>query len=242
MSSGTSAPLVVDSLSKAYHKRPVLSSVSFRVEAGEALAIIGPNGAGKSTLLGCLSGDRVPDSGTIRVFGHDPFEESERVAALLGFVPELTFLYDELTIAETIRFMIEVRALDATAGWAEAERLLDLFGLTGALDVICRELSQGMGRKVAIILALLHRPGLLVLDEAFNGLDQASARALIGELDQRRRGGTAVLLSSHDHALLARWCDGGLLIDPGGWRALAGDGWDAWRDQQLRSRALDAAP
>lgn len=239
MTMGSVTPLLVESLSKAYHRRPVLTDVSFRVDAGEALAIIGPNGAGKSTLLGCLSGDRVPDRGTVRVLGYDPFEEPEQVAAGLGFVPEITFLYDELTVGETIRFMIEVRRLASAEGWAEAERLLELFGLTAAQDVICRELSQGMGRKVAIILALIHRPGLLVLDEVFNGLDQSSARALIDELDQRRLAGAAVLLSSHDHALLARWCDRGLLIGRDGWRELTGDAWGAWRDQQLRPRVLD---
>lgn len=221
--------LRVRSLSKAYRRRQILHDVSFQVGPGEALAIVGPNGAGKSTLLGCLTGDRVPDSGDIAICGHDPFSAPAAAAHCMGFVPEHPFLYGELTVAEVLRFVAEVRGTDRTHAAAEAARLLALFGLVGAESILCRELSQGMGRKVAITAALLHRPRLLVLDEVFNGLDSPSTHGLLEELAARRAQGAAVLLSSHDLALLAAWCDRGLLLAPETLSLLDGAAWETWR-------------
>lgn len=220
--------LEVDSLSKSYRRRAVLRNLSLRIEAGDALAVIGQNGAGKSTLLGCLTGERVPDSGTIRICGHDPFTDSVAAAACMGFVPEHPFLYGELTVLETIRFVAEARGLGREDGEDESQRLLSLLGLEGAEGTLCRELSQGMGRKVAIIVALLHRPTLLVLDEVFNGLDRPSTDRLLEELDHHRARGGGVLLSSHDLPLLARWCNRGLLLAPSGWTALEDERWEDW--------------
>jgi ABC-2 type transport system ATP-binding protein len=225
------APVLhVESLAKAYRRRPVLRGVALSVQAGESVAIAGPNGAGKSTFLGCITGERVPDSGQVRICGYDPYEDPSAAAECMGFVPEQPFLYGELTVAETLRFIVEIRRLPREAGLVEAERLLSLLDLVGAEGTLCRELSQGMGRKVAIVAALLHEPRLLVLDEVFNGLDLPSTERLLEELDARRSRGTAVLLSSHDLDLLARWCDRGLLLAPDGWSGLDGEGWEQWRE------------
>ncbi len=220
--------LKVESLTKAYRRRVILDAVSIDVRAGEAVAVIGPNGAGKSTFLGCLTGERLPDSGSVEVCGIDPFSDPAGVAGVMGFVPEHPFLYGELTVSETLRFISEAHRLDRESSLAEATRLLAAFGLQGAEGSFCRELSQGMGRKVAIVSVLLHRPRLFVLDEVFNGLDRTSSDRLIEELDRRRAEGAAILLSSHDLTLLAEWCDRGLLLAPDEWRGLTGDAWREW--------------
>ena len=227
---GDPPPLAVSGLRKAYRRKVVLDGVSFTVAPGEAVALLGPNGAGKSTLLGCLTGDRLPDRGEIRLCGADPFAEPARAAACMGWVPEQPFLYGELTVGEMLRFVAAARGLDAAASHAEAERLLALLGLAGAEGTLCRELSQGMGRKTAITAALLHRPRLILLDEALNGLDRPSAGRLLAELEARRAEGAAVLLSTHDLELAAEWCGRGLLL-PGGarWTPLEGAAWDEWR-------------
>lgn len=223
-------PLAVEGLRKAYRRGVVLDGVTFALQPGEAVALLGSNGAGKSTLLGCVTGDRLPDRGSVRLCGHDPFEDPTAAAGCIGFVPEQPFLYGELTVGEFLQFVAAARRMDAPAARAECARLLDLLGLTGAEGTLCRELSQGMGRKTAIIAALLHRPRALLLDEALNGLDRTSSEWLIGELDARRAGGAAVLLSSHDLDFVAAWCGRGLLLGPGGrWRVLEGEAWEAWR-------------
>jgi ABC-2 type transport system ATP-binding protein len=223
-------PLSVHALRKAYRRGPVLSDVTFHVAPGEAVGLLGANGAGKSTLLGCITGDRLPDSGQVRLCGHDPFEDPAAAAGCMGFVPEQPFLYGELTVAEFLEFVSAARGLPSQEARAEAERLLEMLGLAGAEGTLCRELSQGMGRKTAIAAALLHDPRMLLLDEALNGLDRTSAGRLVAELEARRARGVAVLLSSHDLDFVAGWCGRAVLLAPGAaWQVLEGDDWERWR-------------
>ncbi|HEX2091949.1 MAG TPA: ABC transporter ATP-binding protein, partial [Longimicrobiaceae bacterium] len=222
--------LEVRGLGKAYRGRAVLRDVGFALAPGEAVALLGSNGAGKSTLLGCLTGDRLPDRGEVRVCGADPFSDPRGAAGCMGFVPERPFLYEELTVAELLRFVAAARDLPGKEATAEADRLLALLGLRGAEDLLCRELSQGMGRKTALLAALLHRPRAILLDEALNGLDAPSVGRVVEELDRRRAEGAAVLLASHDLEFVADWCGRGILLAPGArWRPLEGTEWEAWR-------------
>jgi ABC-2 type transport system ATP-binding protein len=223
-------PLAVDRLRKAYRRGVVLDGLTFTLAPGEAVALLGANGAGKSTLLGCVTADRLPDGGAVRLCGHDPFEDPAAAAGCMGFVPEQPFLYGELTVAELLEFVAAARGLAPDGAAAETARLLELLGLAGAEGTLCRELSQGMGRKTAIAAALLHRPRMLLLDEALNGLDRTSAERLMAELDARRAEGAAVLLSSHDLEFVGRWCGRGVLLGTGGaWRLLEGEAWARWR-------------
>lgn len=223
-------PLAVRGLSKAYRKRLVLAALDLTVQPGEAVALIGANGAGKSTLLGCVAGARVPTRGEVRVCGTDPLAETAAAARCTGWVPERAYLYDELTVGELLAFVVAARDMDATAGRGEADRLLQRLRLDGADALLCGELSQGMRRKVAITIALLHAPRLLLLDETLNGLDVPSAAALLEELEERRREGAGVLIASHDLAFLAGWCERGLVLrEGGGWEMLQADDWRAWR-------------
>ncbi len=235
-----SAPLMARGISKAYRGVPVLREVDFEVRSGEAVGLVGSNGSGKSTLLGCLTANRLPDRGSVAVCGHDPFSDPGGAARCTGFVPEHPFLYDELTVGEVLSFVVGVRGMDSEAAGAEADRLFSLFGLEDVRPRYCGELSQGMGRKVALTLAMLHDPEVLILDEATNGLDRPSVDQLMGELERRRRTGAAVLMSSHDLDVLATHCDRGLLLEPGAvWRMLEGDEWEAWREAPSLSAGRD---
>lgn len=227
------APLLtVRGLGKAYRGRAVLRNLSLEARPGEAVAVVGPNGAGKSTLLGCITGDRSPDAGEVLVCGSDAFRDLRAAARCIGYVPERPHLYDELTVAELLRFVAEARGLDMSAADAESDRLLGLLGMRGSEAVLCRELSQGMGRKTAIAAALLHRPPLLILDEAFNGLDLTSVERLRGELDDRRGAGAAMLVASHDLSFLAGWCDRGLFLAPDAASTmLDGERWERWKTE-----------
>jgi ABC-2 type transport system ATP-binding protein len=224
------SPLSVDGLHKAYRRRPVLADLHLDVVAGEAVAVLGPNGSGKSTFLGCITGDRVPDSGQVRICGIDPFSDLTAAARCMGFVPEQPYLYGELTVGELLQFVGAARGMPPQESADEAARLVGMLRLAGAEGLLCRELSQGMGRKVALIAALLHRPRLIILDEAFNGLDVPSVTRLREELDDRRGSGAAVLFSSHDLAFVGQWCERGLLLAPDSrWWLLEGESWEAWK-------------
>jgi ABC-2 type transport system ATP-binding protein len=225
-------PLTVRRLRKRYRRKLVLDDVAFDVLAGEAVALAGPNGAGKSTLIGCITADRLPDAGEVRICGADPFSGDRGAPHCLGFVPEQPFLYPELSVAELLRFVAAARQLRADEAQTETARLLALLGLSGAETTLCRELSQGMARKTAIAAALLHRPRLIVLDEALNGLDRPSTTRLLTELEARRAAGAAVLISSHDLELLAEWCGRGILLPATGRQVLLeGSAWQRWRER-----------
>jgi ABC-2 type transport system ATP-binding protein len=223
-------PLEVRKLRKSYRNRPVLMDLELAVRPGESVAVLGPNGAGKSTFLGCVTADRLPDSGEVRVCGLDPFSDLPSAAGCMGIVPEQPFLYDELAVGEFLHFVAAARGVPTARVAPELERLLALLGLAGTEGLLCRELSQGMGRKVALISALLHDPRLIILDEAFNGLDVPSAARLTEELGRRLAAGASILLSSHDLGFVGDWCDRGLLLGRGGeWKLLAGAEWQEWR-------------
>ena len=223
-------PLSVRGVRKQYRRGVVLADVTFDVQPGEAMALLGANGAGKSTLLGCITGDRLPTRGDVRLCGVDPFADPVGAAACMGVVPEQPFLYGELTVDELLSFVAAARGVEPAAAREEAARLLELLGLADAGATLCRELSQGMGRKTAIAAALLHRPRMILLDEALNGLDRTSAERLVAELDARRADGAAVLIASHDLDFLARWCGRAILLPAAGrWVALEGEAWEEWR-------------
>jgi ABC-2 type transport system ATP-binding protein len=203
--------LEVTGLAKAYRRVRVLHDLSIRAMAGEAVAVVGSNGAGKSTLLGCITGDRLPDAGRSASVASDPFSDPAAAAGCMGFVPEQPFLYPELTVGEMLRFVAEARGIEASSATERTDRLLALLALAGAEGALCRELSQGMGRKVAIIAALLHEPDLLILDEAFNGLDHSRPNGSPRSWSARRSDGAvscsrATIWSSSHAGAIAGYC------------------------------------
>lgn len=165
-------PLVeVRSLSKHYGSRVAVDRVSFEVEPGEVLGLLGPNGSGKSTILRMLTGYLAPASGTALINGFDIVSDPRSARGCVGYVPEDVPLYQHMRVDELLRFMGRMRGLEgkalALALDAARERL--------ALDEVRRmpvgKLSRGYRQRVAIALALLHGPRLVVLDEPTNGLD-----------------------------------------------------------------------
>jgi ABC-2 type transport system ATP-binding protein len=243
MTDDAAPPLEVRGLAKSYRRKAVLRGLDLVLHPGEAVALLGSNGAGKSTLIGCVTGDRRPDAGEVRLCGADPFSDLAAAAGCMGYVPEHPFLYGELTVGEMLQFVAAARGLPASSSADEAGRLLEMLGLGGAEETLCRELSQGMARKTAVAAALLHGPRVLLLDEALNGLDRPSAARLVAELDRRRSEGAAVLIASHDLDFVAEWCGRGLLLAPGA-RAtmLHGAEWESWtRAPSLHPPAADAS-
>ena len=186
-----STAIALSKLVKSYGRLKAVDGVSFSVAPGEFVGLVGPNGAGKSTTIKILTGQLIPTSGTAVVNGHDVVSDPGSVRAAIGYVPEFPNLYDYLSAREMIRFVTELR------GGGDLEWALEVAGLGPHADRLIREYSQGMRRKTALACALVCKPPVLVLDEALNGLDPSSAARVIGVLDELRRDGTAVLLSTH---------------------------------------------
>lgn len=188
--------LTVDDVSRHFGRRRALSRITFRATRGTVLGVLGPNGAGKSTLLALLATLLRPSSGRIHYGAHEAAGQGPSLRASIGVLGHDLFLYPELTAHENLEFFAGLYALaDPRAAAADALRQAGLADRAG--DPVS-SFSRGMRQRVALERALIHRPRLLLLDEPFTGLDDASTAALAGRLRSLREGGAIVVLATHD--------------------------------------------
>ena len=189
--------LAVENVSRHFGRRRALSRVTFRATRGTVLGLLGPNGAGKSTMLALLATLLRPSDGRIRYGTHDAeAAPGPALRASIGVLGHDLFLYPELTAHENLEFFAGLYALaDPRAAATDALRQADLADRAG--DAVS-SFSRGMRQRVALERALIHRPRLLLLDEPFTGLDDASTAALATRLRFLRQTGAIVVLATHD--------------------------------------------
>jgi ABC-2 type transport system ATP-binding protein len=199
--------LAIEALTCRYDERAVLDGISLEVAAGEVLGLLGPNGAGKSTLLRTVAGLQPAEAGRVRIGGADLAGEPLTARARLGYAAEEPAFYGELSAAEHLAFVAAVRGLAPAEARSRAAGLLDALGLADRADEPVAELSHGMRKKLSFAAAALHRPAVLLLDEALEGFDVASALAAKRAIREAARGGAAVLFASHVVETLERLCD-----------------------------------
>ncbi|MBV9843882.1 MAG: ATP-binding cassette domain-containing protein [Kutzneria sp.] len=192
-------------------------SVSFTVEAGEAVGYIGPNGAGKSTTIKMLTGILVPTSGRVRVCGLDPSRQRIDLARRIGVVfGQRSQLWWDLPLAESFQLLRHIYRTPPSDHAERLEECTELLGLKGFLTTPVRQLSLGQRMRGEVTAALLHAPELLVLDEPTIGLDLESKQRLrefLAELNTRRR--TTLVLTTHALDDIERLCRRMLVIDRG---------------------------
>lgn len=183
-------------LSFGYGPERVWAHVDLTLYPGDVAFLVGANGAGKTTLLKCLAGWVAPREGEITFLGERFTGASRALRRQLAFVPDVPAFYDDLTAREHVDFVLRANRANASV-CARAEELLEALGLTHALGSYPSAFSRGMRQKLALAIALMMRPRLLVMDEPTGPLDPASCE-LLGTLVKRvADGGTAVLLSCH---------------------------------------------
>ncbi|MDA3626377.1 ABC transporter ATP-binding protein [Saccharopolyspora sp. WRP15-2] len=171
--------------------------IDLDVPHGEVTALVGPNGAGKTTLLLMLATLLAPDSGELRVAGHDPVAEPLAVRRKLGWMPDAFGVYDQLTTREYLAFFANAYRIPAAGAKARVAELLDVVHLAEFADQPVHVLSRGQKQRLALARALVHRPSVLLLDEPASGLDPRSRVELRDLLRAQAQEGTAVLVSSH---------------------------------------------
>jgi len=209
------APIEFAGLEKRFGETVALAGVSFSCRAGTVTALIGPNGAGKSTLLLAAAGLIAADAGSVGVGGHPAgTPEAQRGLSLM---PEQPDLYPGVSVWEHAAF---IGLLYRVSAWqARAEQLLERFGLSDRRDALPHELSQGLRRRLALVMALLHGADTLLLDEPFNGLDPRNSselRALIAEL---AAAGACVLVATHILSDVEKLTDRAIVLERGRKRA-----------------------
>jgi ABC-2 type transport system ATP-binding protein len=178
--------------------KELLSDVSFSLGAGEVLGLLGPNGSGKSTLIRALVGMLPIAGGQALIQGHCIAKARLSAQLQLGFAPPVESLPNALSVRQCLHVLSCARSGDARAGVPElAFALLESFGMQRYVDSLIATLSLGTRQKLAVVLALMHEPSVLVLDEVFNGLDFRSAHQLKTHLRSCAREGAAIVLATH---------------------------------------------
>ena len=197
-----SSKVIVRHLSKRYGKVEAVRDVSFEIKAGEIFGLLGPNGAGKTSTLECLVGLREPDGGDLTVCGLDVRKKPREVKEKIGVALQSTSLPDQVTPREALRmfgaFYRERAAPDA---------LLKRFALSEKADARYATLSGGQRQRLALALAFINCPELVLLDEPTTGLDPQSRRELHLEIARMKQDGHTVLLSTHYLEEAERLCD-----------------------------------
>jgi ABC-2 type transport system ATP-binding protein len=233
-------------LTKRYRSTAVVDSLDLVVESDEVFGFLGPNGAGKSTTIGMLLDYVRPTSGRVRVLGHDPQRDVVAVHERIGVLPDRYGLYSDLTARQHLAFVIETKRVDD-----DPDALLSRVGLSDAADQPAGTFSQGMGQRLALAMALVGTPELLVLDEPFTGLDPHGVRAVREIVREENDRGAAVFFSSHVLGQVDLVCDRlGIIHDgrlvasgsPGDLRNRADVGTDASIESIFVSLTGDSRP
>ena len=204
------AKVIVRDLWKRYGAVEAVRGVSFEIEAGEIFGLLGPNGAGKTSTLECLIGLREPDSGELKVAGIDARRDPGAAKQKIGVALQTTALQDTITPREALRlFGAFYRER------AEPQPLLERFALTDKADARFDTLSGGQRQRLALALAFVNRPELVLLDEPTTGLDAHARRELHGEIARMKQDGFTVLLTTHYLDEAEQLCDRVAIIDRG---------------------------
>ena len=204
----------VENLCKNYGAARALRGVSFEVARGEVVGFLGPNGAGKSTTMKILTGFLLPTSGNAWVDGLDVVEQSLAVRRRIGYLPESTPLYGEMSVREYLRFAAEIRGVRGRALKGAEARVIELCGLDRVLGKNILELSKGFKQRVGLAQAMVHQPDLLILDEPTSGLDPnqiVEVRSLIQRLGEEH----TVILSTHYLQEVEAACTRVIIVDRG---------------------------
>jgi ABC-2 type transport system ATP-binding protein len=208
-------PIEVRGLVKTFGHVIAVNNLTFDVNEGEVYGLLGPNGAGKTTTLKILMGLLDPDSGTANVFGIDSMANPIEVKKKVGYVPEEQLLYNSLTSREILEFVASVRDLDYYRAKNRVEEMARALDFTSHYDKPVVTLSQGNKQKAMLLIAMLHAPDLLILDEPFSGLDVRTTRIMKDVVQIHTEKGGSVLFSTHIMEMAEGLCDRVGIIDEG---------------------------
>ncbi len=199
-------------LRKQFGQVIAVDGLDFEIHKGQIYGFLGPNGAGKTTTLRMIVGIHLPDEGRIRILGTD---NPRLVRSRYGYLPEERGLYKKMKVLDLILYFAQLKGLTREEAQKRAFYWLERMDLAHKAEKKCEELSRGMQQKLQWILALVHDPDLLILDEPFSGLDPVFTEVMRGVLLEEKRAGKTVLFSTHVMEEAEQLCDAILLIHKG---------------------------
>ncbi|MDF2939158.1 MAG: transporter related [Paenibacillaceae bacterium] len=186
--------LDVSNVSKQYGDKTAVDGISLQVERGEIYGLLGANGAGKTTTMRMVLGLIYPDAGSIRYKGKPYANEITRI---LGYLPEERGLYPKIKVSEQLVYLAQLKGMDKKKADTNLKRWLERFGVPEYYGKRVEELSKGNQQKIQFIAAVIHEPQLIILDEAFSGLDPVNVELLKDTVKELRDSGVSILFSTH---------------------------------------------
>lgn len=187
-------PLQIHNLMKQYGEHTAVNGLNIEVEKGEIFGLLGANGAGKTTTMRMVLGLIYPDGGEILRNGS---RSNENLARLMGYLPEERGLYPKIKVSDQINYFAKLRGMTAKDADKNLKYWLERFEVPEYYDKKVEELSKGNQQKIQFIAAVIHRPEILILDEAFSGLDPVNVELLKTTVKELARDGTTILFSTH---------------------------------------------
>ncbi|MEN8680631.1 MAG: ABC transporter ATP-binding protein [Akkermansiaceae bacterium] len=189
--------LSLKNVSRHFGSFRAVDGLSLEVGAGEIVGLLGPNGAGKTTTVKMLMGMIRQTSGDLSLFGMDCFSERSEVQKRVGFLPDEPNFQSHLRGIELLEFVGKVRGLSPEAITSHIDDVGDKLGLVDDLGEFASNYSKGMRKKLAFLMATVHKPDLLIMDEPTNGLDPVATRSFLELVHRCVSGGSGVLYSTH---------------------------------------------
>jgi heme exporter protein A len=201
----------INGVSKVFSARLVLNKIDLQIPRGQSVCLCGVNGVGKSTLLRITGGLLQPDNGNVRICGYDIRRDPEKAKPQLGVISHKSMVYPNLTALENLSFFAGLYGVrDSTT---RINEILQDVGLFSYRYDRAGTLSRGLLQRLAIARALVHRPGVLLADEPFTGLDSEASKHLISVLSDFSNDGGTILMTTHDVRNSLKCCDRVIVLD-----------------------------
>lgn len=207
--------LELKAVTKKYNNIPVVKKVSFHIKPGEILGYLGPNGAGKTTTVKMLAGLLEPNEGFIYLNGEKITDDLVNYKKEIGYVPEQSELYSHLSGKEYLQLVGRLRQMPEEELNEKIDGLMEQFGLSVDMYLPISNYSKGMKQKVLIAAALMHNPGILLLDEPLSGLDVSTTLIFKDILAQLAKMGKIIIYSSHILEVVEKICNRVIIINKG---------------------------
>ncbi len=202
-------------LSKSFGKRSILRDISFTVQPGELLGLAGLNGAGKTTIIRMLAGVLQPDNGSIVIDGSNISADKINASKKIGWVQENPVFFPDSTVEGLITYFARLRGIDRSSVTTEIQKALDIAGISSIKKTKIRNLSMGIRKRLSIAISTLGNPGNYLFDEIFNGIDPDGIKFLKDRINNLKKEGCSILLSSHVLSEMQSFADRVMILHDG---------------------------
>ena len=197
MEKGMYGMIQISHVTKQFGERCAVDDLNLSITRGECFAFLGPNAAGKTTTIKLLTGLLRPTRGEVHIGGYNVHENYINAKRLIGYVPDVPYLYEKLTPREHVRFILDLYGINNGERITFSEQLFAHFSITEYGDTLVSDLSHGTRQKVVFVCTFIHNPKVIIVDEPMVGLDPESVRKVKNMMREKTQEGCTIFMSTH---------------------------------------------